>query len=222
MRNFDYDRAYTEAAGPNPKLGDQNGLGRRNILILILMGLVGLLVLLLLLGTVGVKLAHADPIPTLAPEPPIGSMLYLPYIRHFSTTIGEPIPAVTPTPTLVEVTPVPTSTPTSTPTATPYPPGTPFPVTPSPVASDVNIEFFDWYQPTLDLIQATMTVCNYSQFDRIIAPWSQATYSDGYQSPWENWSAQTYLVPAGECIYPSTALTGSPAHGLATNLAVQF
>lgn len=78
------------------------------------------------------------PTPGMVDEPPLlapvarSSELFLPLVlAPVRTTIGEPLPPVTPTPAPVEITPVPTSTPTATPTATPDPTGTPYIVTPT-------------------------------------------------------------------------------------------
>lgn len=107
-----------------------------------------------------------EPTPGLEPEPPIlapvarSSDLYLPVIlAPVRTVIGEPVLPVTPTPTLVEVTMVSTSTPTATPTSTPYPPGTPFPVTPPPL---VDVPLLEFSNAAVGGVWTHVAVCNHT------------------------------------------------------------
>lgn len=110
--------------------------------------------------------ATYEPTPGLEPEPPIlapvarSNDLYLPAIMApHRTTIGEPLPPVTPTPTLVEVTPVPTSTPTATPTSTAEPTGTPFLVTPPPL---VDVPLLEFSNAAVGGVWTHVAVCNHT------------------------------------------------------------
>lgn len=237
--------------GPGPREGDSHGLcgfrrfgrelrlafrhlqaqryanaerhGRKALHLAIGMSPVLIVLALVVLGLSFSTPAQAQPEwtpnPTeyLAPEPCLHCM-YLPLID--SGKVTSSLPPVTPTAPGVPITAVPTATPSPTPTSTPVPPGTPFPVTPDP--NILVIEYFHWTFQSPDTLLASMTVCNYSSYDRIIAPFSDVVHEDDFTWSWQAWQDETYLVPAGDCIYPSTVLLQKSEHGRAVEVSVYF